>query len=406
MASVLKLTRPTEETLGNPTTIYLKIWIYFNLIGNTILLPLIVLTFLFSKTAKRHPILINLCMTWIFSGVFSLLLFYKRQHDGPEPDLYLCIAQASLLPGIVPMWSVAVLEMIYYMLHTSRGPHLSSRWKGLPLAIVLSAPYIVHCSFTIGASLLALRNPDKVSRHLVFLKEQLDADFDLIVLFTLAVCVIIIILEVALAVIIYRSWRTRRSAGLPRELPVPVILFAATSGTVIFLIFGTQGDVFRAWRFWGKNDDSGFDPATGSLQPNPSLEIQSSSTNSLGAIFMSPRSNQRFSWHDRPIRQPVNPPPQSHRSSAMTFVRSRDGDEIEEIFGGLTGRNTTRLVNPSTTDEDRNGIQPRKSSKQPKSKTGEELGETHHSGWLKSVGEGRGFIHLGGKDLGRRVVVS
>lgn len=93
MASVLKLTRaclplilprswltcpltgPTEETLGNSTTIYLNIWIYFNLIGNTILLPLIVLTFLFSKTAKRHPILINLCMTWIFSGVFSLLLY-------------------------------------------------------------------------------------------------------------------------------------------------------------------------------------------------------------------------------------------------------------------------------------------------------------------------------------------
>ncbi|EKM79924.1 hypothetical protein AGABI1DRAFT_106249 [Agaricus bisporus var. burnettii JB137-S8] len=209
----------------------------------------------------------------------------------------------------------------------------------------------------------------------------------MILLFTLAVCVIIIILEVALAVIIYRSWRTRRSAGLPRELPVPVIvrmfvfviyvmiglvvdiltffefflpgqLFAATSGTVIFLIFGTQGDVFRAWHFWGKNDDSGFDPATGSLQPNPSLEIQSSSTNSLGAIFMSPRSSQRFSWHDRPIRQPVNPPPQSHRSPAMTFVRSRDGDEIEEIFGGLTGRNTTRLVNPSTTDEDRDGNHP------------------------------------------------
>ncbi|XP_006456756.1 hypothetical protein AGABI2DRAFT_122647 [Agaricus bisporus var. bisporus H97] len=353
MASVLKLTRPTEETLGNSTTIYLNIWIYFNLIGNTILLPLIVLTFLFSKTAKRHPILINLCMTWIFSGVFSLLLFYKRQHVGPEPDLYLCIAQASLLPGIAPMWSVAVLEMIYYMLHTSRGPHLSSRWKGLPLAIVLSAPYIVHCSFTIGASLLALRNPDKVSRHLVFCVVQSAFLFLIILLFTLAVCVIIIILEVALAMIIYRSWRTRRSAGLPRELPVPVIvrmfvfviyvmiglvvdiltffkfflpgqLFAATSGTVIFLIFGTQGDVFRAWRFWGKNDDSGFDPATGSLQPNPSLEIQSSSTNSLGAIFMSPRSSQRFSWHDRPIRQPVNPSPQSHRSSAMTFVRSRD----------------------------------------------------------------------------------
>lgn len=64
----------TEKTLGSSATIYLNIWIYFNLIGNNLFLPLIVLTFIFSKTAKRHPILINLCMTLIFSGVFSLLL--------------------------------------------------------------------------------------------------------------------------------------------------------------------------------------------------------------------------------------------------------------------------------------------------------------------------------------------
>jgi len=62
------------EQLGSSATTYLNVWIYFNLIGNTILLPIVVLTFLFSKTAKRHPTLINLCITWIFSGIFALLL--------------------------------------------------------------------------------------------------------------------------------------------------------------------------------------------------------------------------------------------------------------------------------------------------------------------------------------------
>lgn len=63
-----------REELGDSAMIYLNVWIYFNLVGNTILLPLVVITFLFSKTAKRHSTLVNLCITWIFSGVFSLLL--------------------------------------------------------------------------------------------------------------------------------------------------------------------------------------------------------------------------------------------------------------------------------------------------------------------------------------------
>lgn len=99
---------------------------------------------------------------------------------------------------------------------------------------VLSAPYIVHCSFTIGASLVRkwsahqkrffclisnnswlfeTQTKSAVTSYFVSykalsckyilrfwqVKEQLDADFDLrfliILLFTLAVCVIIIILE-------------------------------------------------------------------------------------------------------------------------------------------------------------------------------------------------------------------
>lgn len=57
----------------NPHTL-LNLWIYFNLIANTILLPILVATFLFSKKVKRHLTLVNLCITWILSGIFSLLL--------------------------------------------------------------------------------------------------------------------------------------------------------------------------------------------------------------------------------------------------------------------------------------------------------------------------------------------
>ena len=68
---------PNEEARSpqapSPTLVY--IWVYFNLIPNTIFLPLLVATFLISKTATRHLTLINACMTWIFSGIISCLLW-------------------------------------------------------------------------------------------------------------------------------------------------------------------------------------------------------------------------------------------------------------------------------------------------------------------------------------------
>jgi hypothetical protein len=60
--------------MGRAAPALLDVWIYFNLVSNTVLLPILVATFLFSRKAKRHPTLVNLCLTWIFSGIFSLLL--------------------------------------------------------------------------------------------------------------------------------------------------------------------------------------------------------------------------------------------------------------------------------------------------------------------------------------------
>lgn len=60
--------------IGMQPAVLLDVWIYFNLITNTILLPILVATFLISKQVQRHSTLVNLCITWIFSGIFSLLL--------------------------------------------------------------------------------------------------------------------------------------------------------------------------------------------------------------------------------------------------------------------------------------------------------------------------------------------
>lgn len=99
--------------------VFLGVWIYFNLISNTILLPILVLTILASNQLQRHSTFINTCLTWIVSGVFSLLLcveslhyvsaftepesrFYTHEYK-EEPPKALCIAQASLIYGVIPM---------------------------------------------------------------------------------------------------------------------------------------------------------------------------------------------------------------------------------------------------------------------------------------------------------------
>lgn len=44
-----------------------------HLLGNNILLPFLVVTFLVAKRVHRHGVLINLCFHWILSGIFNLL---------------------------------------------------------------------------------------------------------------------------------------------------------------------------------------------------------------------------------------------------------------------------------------------------------------------------------------------
>lgn len=90
------------------------------------LLPLLVATFLLSRTIVRHPVVINVCCSWIMAGIVSSLLYvrlfsvepcsmgrgvsehilrslYARQETGPEPDKGLCIVQSVLISPVPPM---------------------------------------------------------------------------------------------------------------------------------------------------------------------------------------------------------------------------------------------------------------------------------------------------------------
>jgi hypothetical protein len=260
----------------------LSAFIYLNLVPNTIILPLLVGTFLFSRIATRHPVLVNVCITWILSGIFSCLLFYAGQHVGPEPNKALCIAQASLMSGITPMWSVAILMLVCHMVMMFNGDISKNKNATPRLLFMLAAPYVVHFAFSLASLILSIENPEHVSRNRRFFYCSLKMNplTNTMLVFTFIICIAITVLEIHLAITLYRNWRgikmARRSGPIDLQILFRVLafgiyvffgmivslvsvfekggripdIFAATVGTALILVFGTQADVLRAWCFW------------------------------------------------------------------------------------------------------------------------------------------------------------
>ncbi|KAJ3503367.1 hypothetical protein NLJ89_g8467 [Agrocybe chaxingu] len=255
-------------------------WIYLNIIVNTILPLILVVTFLISTRVKRHPTLVNLFITWIFSGQFAVILFYVKEHVGPEPDKAVCIAQASLLFGTIPMWSVAILVMLSYMVQSLKGE--AKQESTAKLVLMLVSPYAAWFVFTLAAFFLATERPDKVTRARTTFYCSLDFPplnngRRAIVFF---ICLGIVAIEIQLALIVYRTWRGLRSAGRWKMADFQLVfrvlgfaiyvtagivinlvstvypgsvfpdMYSATAGIVLFLLFGTQPDVLRVWFFW------------------------------------------------------------------------------------------------------------------------------------------------------------
>ncbi|THV00818.1 hypothetical protein K435DRAFT_750751 [Dendrothele bispora CBS 962.96] len=302
--SVLVPRMGMREMSGRPDAdSLLNMWIYMNLISNTILLPILVATFIFSKRAKRHPTLINVCVTWILSGFYSLFLFYggvPRMSD-PPPSRALCVAQASTMYGITPMWSVAILVLMYHLVAVTRGR--PEAWKGkAKMILMIGSPYIVAFAFTLAALVISLtHDPKLVDRRFgaFFCGLNFKPLFNAMSIFTFIMCLGINTLEIQLAMILYRNWQGLRQAGHHYNVEIQLLIrvfvfgiyiffgmganivsmfdyhtvapyvYAATVGTVILLVFGSQPDVLRVWCFWRKDPSP---PSVSSATPSSTRE--------------------------------------------------------------------------------------------------------------------------------------
>jgi len=273
-------TRANVLDIGPNATYIRNIYLAFQIIPSHIGLPLLVITFLFSKGAKRHPTLINVCISWILSGIFSVMLLYADQETGPEPNGVLCRAQTSLLYGVIPMWSVAILMLVYYV-WTSYG---SRRYNpnALTTYAIIAAPYITLVVWSGAAAVLANLHPGKVNRSRRFFYCSIHSSplSNAMSTFTAVVCIAITTIEIRIATMLYRNWRGLKRAGEASGVSVQFVLrilvfgtyiflsmifslstmwephsvvpdmFGATIGFAVMLIFGSQPDIWRTWFFW------------------------------------------------------------------------------------------------------------------------------------------------------------
>lgn len=97
-----------------------SIFLGIQIAGGHILLPILVLTIIFSKRISRHPIFVTFCMCWIFSSImYSMLVYTGRSSDqllSLDPSYNTCLIQASLLNGTQALTSTITLSLVVHLL--------------------------------------------------------------------------------------------------------------------------------------------------------------------------------------------------------------------------------------------------------------------------------------------------
>ncbi|THH27034.1 hypothetical protein EUX98_g7149 [Antrodiella citrinella] len=357
--------RVTAEQIGPNGSSFLAGWLFLQITANHVFLPILVTTFLFSKSAARHPAIINVCITWIVSGIMSSILFYVGRESGADPRQGICVAQASLTSGIAPMTTTALLILAIYISMSltpfKEDPRI--RRAGFMFnPALLMLPYLVFVLFaSIGVG-IALQHPDRVSREQRFFYCSLEwpAFRVAVTVISTLVCLTAVVMEVRVWRILSRNWRDIRESGGMVDVDVVVRtsvftfylfvstlinlaanwskslqqsaapdMISASIGMALFLTFVSHGAVLRTWAFWKRH------PGTASSHP-PSQSIPSNRTSSFLQMPTLSHSGQpdtssshTYLGSDTLIKQYYEGKVGPNTSGGVTIIRKPD-----EAFGG------------------------------------------------------------------------
>ncbi|KAH9898215.1 hypothetical protein C8Q73DRAFT_391279 [Cubamyces lactineus] len=312
------LKEPPPPDLRALTPVFLTI----QLAGGHIGLPILVATFLFCKTAKRHPTVVNFCVIWILYSIIYCLLLYGGPNLQANPPHALCLAQAAMNYGAPPMAVVAGLGVVLQVWSTFVEPWKEARMAHIPRWVkmfavscswcvqrharrgqmmncdrcqILAPPYLVFFAFSLSAAYYGLVNPHWVTVKNGLYCGLMHGKFEMLAvpIFCGVFIVIIVGFEVATFVRYLQGRRIikevcplvelkQRSispwcrAGLflvyamltfsacvmdlKQDLNAFAYMIQATLPLAAFLIFGLQKDVVLTWMFWNRH--TGWRPET------------------------------------------------------------------------------------------------------------------------------------------------
>ncbi|KAL1951512.1 hypothetical protein VTO73DRAFT_661 [Trametes versicolor] len=273
---------PSPPDLRGLTPVFLTI----HVLGGHIGLPLVVATFLISKTAKRHPTIINFCVIWILYSIIYCLLLYGGSELQEHPPYALCLTQAAMNYAAPPMAVVAGLAVVLQIWSTFVEPWKEARLVNIPRWIKLFAmilpPYLVFIGFSLSAGYYGLKNPHWVQVKNGLYCGLMHGKFEMLAvpIFCGTLVLIIIGFEVATIVRYFRGRRLIKKVfplvdrkepslspwcraalfliyaaltlgvcimELKQEASVFGYMIQAALPLAAFLIFGLQKDIVLTW---------------------------------------------------------------------------------------------------------------------------------------------------------------
>ncbi|KAL5501409.1 hypothetical protein ACEPAH_8669 [Sanghuangporus vaninii] len=324
-----------RETAGDPANIPSEsvkkdeaLFIFLQVFGGQIGMPLFIVTMLFAPSVKRHLTLVNFCASWIIYSIVYCLTVY---HDGDRStgiNSRLCYAQAVMVHGVVPLSVVTYCALHIQVWMGVRYAISQTSWlqkhKRKVLITLFIAPYVVFVAFSVASLVVLLEHPELLDRSGSY---YCTINYDPLVFavpgFAAGVIAIMIILEIIIGVTLVRRWKAVRSsqrltaasismiiriaifsvygfatlgacaAFLARSLSIWPYLVQASLPTAVFLMFGTRRDVWRAWCFW-KRRRSSRPERNGPLSIRVTLERATDSTTEGGAALSSSVSDERL----------------------------------------------------------------------------------------------------------------
>ncbi|EJC98875.1 uncharacterized protein FOMMEDRAFT_23277 [Fomitiporia mediterranea MF3/22] len=314
---------------------YKALFIFLQVFGGQIGMPLFVGTMLLSSSVKRHLTLVNFCVSWIIYSIVYCLTIYHDVDRFTGVASRLCVAQAGLVHGVVPLAVVTYCSLHIQVWMGVRCAFDQSCWlqthKKKVLITLFIAPYVVFIAFSVGALVMCLKYPDLIDRTGSY---YCTINYNPLVYavpgFAAGVIAIMIILEIIIGITLVRRWKAVRSsqrlnaasismivriaifsvygfatlaacaAFLARSLSIWPYLVQASLPTAVFLMFGTRRDVWQAWCFWQRHQPSHY-------------HHRSTSSSSSSSAFIRTR---RYPSHVEPLSIRVTLDTETQTSSA------------------------------------------------------------------------------------------